>query len=225
MADHENRDNNKTQFERIGEFVRFFRRGNRWYANFQHGGRQRRPSLKTTSKKEARRRAIQLEADLASGRYAASRRAPSLPTVINQYREYLQGKRRGVKTLAKYEYAFGLIITLAESRRVKTIQDVDLTFVDAFRAEQMRHETEKQASAKTVHNDLVLLRQVINFALRRKLIHIDPLVGLQLEKPKLRPQPCWTRDEVELILQAAEEPQRGQLTLLAESGRRVGELK
>lgn len=37
--------------ELIGERVRIFRRGRVWYANFQAGGRQHRPSLQTTSKK------------------------------------------------------------------------------------------------------------------------------------------------------------------------------
>ena len=122
-------------------------------------------------------------------------------------------------------YAFGLIIALAARRRVKTIQDVDLAFADAFRAERKRFETDKEASERTVHNDLVLLRQLVNFARRRKLIQLDPLLGLELEKPKGLPQPCWSNDEVERILATASEPQRSQLTLLAETGMRVGELK
>jgi integrase len=225
---HDNENSNgskKSSYELVGEMVRIFQRGGRWYANFQHNGRQQRTSLKTNSKKEARRRAIQLEADLLSGSYAAAAKAPGLDKVIDDYRSYLQGRRRGDKTLTKYEYAFQQFLDLAKRRRVKSIEQVDLSFVDAFRKQRRRHGSKKLASAKTVHNDLVLLRQVVNFALRRKMIQSDPLAGLQLEKPKPRPQPCWTRDEVDRILKAAREPQRGQLTLLAETGMRVGELR
>ena len=222
---HQNGHRKKIEFELVGDHVSIFQRGSRWYANFQKGGHQRRPSLKTTSKKEARRRAIQLEADLESGRYVAARKAPSVRALIELYRQYQKGKRRSDKTMIKYEYAYRLFIDLAERLKVKTIQGVDLSFVDAFRAERVRHESDSAAAEITVHTDLVILRQLINFALRRKLIHIDPLLELQLEKPKPKPQPCWTRDEVELILTAAHEPQRSQLTLLAETGMRVGELK
>lgn len=215
----------RISYELIGDSVRIFCRGRRWYANFQQRGRQRRISLNTASKKEARRRAIQLEADLLSGRYTSSTKSPSLECVIEKYRAALVGRRRGKKTLAKYEYAFRLFLDLAAQRGVKSIQQVDLSFVDAFRAQRVRHGSEKEASLKTIHIDLVLLRQIVNFAIRRKMIHSDPLAGLQLEKPKPRPQPCWTRDVVERILKAADEPQRSQLTLLAETGMRVGELR
>lgn len=225
MARDHSQGSDDEPYEKVGELVRIFLRGEKWHANFQFNGRQRRIALKTTNKKEARRRAIQIEADLLSGRYAAVTKAPSLSKAITEYREFLRGKRRGAKTLAKYEYAFGLFIDLAERRRVKTIQGIDLAFVDVFRNERTRHESKERAGEKTVHNDLVLLRQIVNFALRRKMILSDPLAGLTLDKPKPRPQPCWTREEVDQILSASHEPQRGQLSLLAETGMRVGELR
>lgn len=215
----------RSRYEPVGDLVSIFRRGDRWYANFQQDGRQQRRSLNTTSKKEARRRAIQLEADLVSGKYAAATKAPSLAKVIDEYRDYLEGRRRAAKTMTKYEHGFKLFLDLAERRDAKSILQVDLAFADAFRRERKRHGSDEPASAKTVHSDLVLLRQLANFARRRKMIHIDPLAGLEMEKPKPRPQPCWTRDEVDQVLAAASEPQRGQLTLLAETGMRVGELR
>src|SRR5262245_46222544 len=61
MANDENQNN---EYEQVGEFVRIFQRGDKWYANFQVAGQQKRQSLKTTSKKEARRRALRIERDL-----------------------------------------------------------------------------------------------------------------------------------------------------------------
>ncbi len=55
--------------ERIGEVVSIFQRGTRWHANFQHEGKQQRKSLDTSSKKEARRRALLLEAAIINHRY------------------------------------------------------------------------------------------------------------------------------------------------------------
>jgi site-specific recombinase XerD len=159
-------------------------------------------SLGTTSKKEAKRRALVPEAKLAAGEYQQPKRAPSLADVIEQYRVYLKTERRRPKTVKKYEHGFNRMLELAERRRTKTILDIDLSFVDAFRKERTRGNTTKPASAKTVHNDTVLLKQLVNFALRRGLIHGEPLRGLKLKKPKTRPQPCWTRPEVDRILAA-----------------------
>jgi integrase len=71
----------------------------------------------------------------------------------------------------------------------------------------------------------VILRQLVNFALSRKIITAAPLGKLRLKKPKLRPQPSWSRAEVDQILAAARKPHRSMLPLLAETGMRVGELK
>jgi integrase len=212
-------------YELVFERVRLFQRGRKWYANFQHRGRQRRQSLGTTSKKEARRRALVLESKLAAGEYQQPKRAPSLADVIEQYRVHLKTERRRPKTVKKYEHGFKRMLELAKQRRTKTILDIDLSFVDAFRQGRTRGNTDKPASAKTIHNDTVLLKQLVNFALRRGLIHEDPLRGLKLKKPKITPQPCWTRPEVDRILAATREPQRSSLTILAETGMRAGELK
>lgn len=57
------------------------------------------------------------------------------------------------------------------------------------------------------------------------MIADDPLKDLKIRKPKRTPQPCWSRDEVDLILAAAKSPYREPLVLLAETGARVGEAK
>jgi integrase len=98
---------------------------------------------------------------------------------------------------------------------------VDLSFVDRFR--KLRAEQGK--APKTIHTETTILRQVVNHSRRRNLLSRDPLAGLRLAKPKPRPQPCWTRDEVQRILAACRPPHRHALELLAETGMRVGELK
>jgi integrase len=81
------------------------------------------------------------------------------------------------------------------------------------------------AQPKTVLNETVIVRQIINFSLSRKLIDNDPLAGLKLKKPALTQQPCWTRAEVDRILAATSGWHHDALVILAETGMRVGELK
>jgi integrase len=220
-----------TAYELIGGHVRIFERDGNWHANFQHEGRQVRRSLKTTSKKEARRKAIQIEAKLANNEFAIQTRAPSVAHVIEKYRDYLQTEGRSPKTMAKYEYAFKLFLDLAERRKVRSILGVNQAFVDAFRAERRKaiktgtEKTTRKAALKTVHSDTVLLRQVVNFAVRRGMIATDPLRGMKLSRPKPTPQPFWSRAEMDQIIATAGAVQRPVFIMLAETGMRIGEVQ
>src|SRR5262245_6575103 len=92
----------KHDYEPIGEVVRIFRRGRIWWANFQRGGRQHRNTLKTASKKEARRLALLLEAELLEGRYQSRPKPPTVDEAVDAYMRHLHAERRAAKTLEKY---------------------------------------------------------------------------------------------------------------------------
>lgn len=211
----------KIDTERIGDRVRIYLRGNTWYANFQHERRQHRLSLETSSKKQARTLAIRLEADLAAGRYEEQVKAVGISTAIEAYVKYLKTEGRARKTLQKVELVMHRVRTLAEARDCESLLDIDLSFVDAYRAELAR----QGRAQKTLLNQTVIIRQLINFALQRQMIRKDPLQGLKLRKVKSRPQPCWSRDEVKRIIAAASGVYHDTMLLLAETGMRVGEAK
>jgi integrase len=80
-----------------------------------------------------------------------------------------------------------------------------------------------KAKPKTVHNDVVVIKQLTNFAVRRGMIRDNPLKDLKLPQPERTPQPCWTRDEVVSILVAASDKYRTLFHFLADTGARVGE--
>jgi integrase len=213
-------------YEKVGEFVAIFPRGEIWYVNCQHGHRQTRRSLKTRSKKEARRKALVVEKEILAGEHCQPRRAPLLTDAVASYLDHLRSEGRSSKTMAKYEFCFALLLDVAARRRIRRLDQLDLQLVDQFRAERAAGGPKcRPAKPKTIHNDTVTVRQLVNFALQRRLIADDPLVNLKLAKPKRSPQPCWTREQVDRILQAAEMPHRAVLTFLAETGTRVGEAK
>jgi integrase len=76
-----------------------------------------------------------------------------------------------------------------------------------------------------VQNETVIIRQLVNFALSRKLIAADPLAGLKIKKAKPKRQPFWTWPQINQILQAVDEPHYKVLLLLADTGMRIGEAK
>jgi hypothetical protein len=63
------KSNSDSNVEHIGDHVTNFLRGKIWHANFQADRRQRRLSLKTSSKKQARAMASRIELELQSGSY------------------------------------------------------------------------------------------------------------------------------------------------------------
>lgn len=213
-------DKPKKRFEPVGDVVTIFQRGKQWYANFQLDHKQHRPSLDTTSKKEARRRAIKLEAEIIEGRYLRTAPPPPLAASVLDYQQFLKTEGRSKKTLTKYDKVFERLQVLAEQRRARTLLDVNLSFLDAYRAERVQ----AGAAPKTVFTESVVIRQLINFALSRNLIKDDPLKGVSLKKPKPTQQPCWTLAEVETILSASRVSERPKFTVLADTGMRVGEL-
>ena len=207
--------------EPVGDRVRIFRRGRIWYANFQDSGRQQRISLKTTSKKEARRRAMKIEVDLAGGRWQATSATATIEEAVSAYRDFLRAEERAPKTLSKYNNVFIRLIDLAQQRKVRDLSGIDLKFIDAYR--QMR--TDDGAKAKTRYTETVVIRQVVNFALSRDMLATDPLKGLKSKKPKPTPQPCWTYEQAQLVLASSPEEVRPVFILLLETGMRFGELQ
>jgi integrase len=146
--------------------------------------------------------------------------------VIDLYDSFLVTEGRADKTLKKYRFALKLIAECAAKCGVQKVSQFDIRFVDRFRKARKDGELSKSrpAKPKTVFQDTVLLRQLVNFALRRKLIASDPLAGLTIKRPPMTPQPCWSQSEVDQILTLAEPLYRAPLTILARTGMRVGEL-
>jgi integrase len=207
--------------EKIGNLVSIYQRGSRWHATFQFDGRQHRQSLKTTNKKEARLRAVRLEARLLDGEFPGTRRAATLAAAVEAYERYLKNEHRAKKTLEKYIAIFTRLTKLCAARGVVKLAGVNLELLDAYKNQRLA----EGVGEKTIHTELVVLRQLVNFSWTRKMLASDPLAGLKLKRPKLRTQPCWSKPQVEQIITTSREPQKSMLTALADTGMRIGELK
>ncbi len=121
----------------------------------------------------------------------------------------------------KYNGVLDRVAELAGRLKRKSMAGIDLPFIDAYRKDR----TDAEAAAKTIYNETMIIRQLVNFAKSRRLIVTDPLAGLRLREPKPTPQPCWTPAEVEQVLASAGQPCQVALTVLADTGLRIGELK
>jgi site-specific recombinase XerD len=221
MDNHDKSIHEDDGYERVSDRVRIFQRGQTWYANFQHNKKQKRVSLKTISKKEARRRALRIDAQLEGGRWETEIKPAALPEVIASYMSFLRAEGRSKKTIVKYEHVYKRVAELAEERRVISIAGLSLKFFDAYR----RLRNEEKAASKTIYTESVIIRQLVNFALSREMLAKDPMKGVKLKKPRPTAQPCWTFGELQRILDASPDEAKAAFILLAETGMRFGELQ
>ena len=211
----------KQETERVGELTTIYLRGRVWWVFYQLDRIQQRESLKTSNRKEARRKAQVIDVELQQGRRDA--RVPQVPitTAIAEYLQYLKVEGRASKTLTKYTHVLATMQNLALRRRLIHLSQLNLRFVDYYR----RQRKEGGRSPKTIHNETTIIRQLVNFCVSRQMLSNDPLQGLKNAKPKPTKQPCWSADEVEQILIAAKEPQKSIYLLLADTGMRFGEVQ
>ena len=162
---------NGKPYEKVGEIVSIFQRKGQWSANYQHGGRQVRKSLQTTSKKQARQKALAIERDILSGALTTHMRAPLISVTAVEYVESKRAEGLAPKTLKKYEHAIDLLKQLAEELGTKRVSQITPAVMDKFRARRTTELAKRPGrdGQKTAANDLVIIRQVVNFALGRKL--------------------------------------------------------
>lgn len=78
---------------------------------------------------------------------------------------------------------------------------------------------------KTVYCESVVIMQMFKWAKLRRMLDDNPLFGIRLDKPKLEPKGGPSLEEVNAILTLASEPLRSQLSVLAFTGARAGELQ
>ena len=204
---------------KLGERVTGYRRDRWWWAEFYVGGRQKRQSLKTKSKKEARRRAVQLEAELLDGRYRQARPPKTVAQVIELYKEHLRTEERAASTLKRYDPELDRWQEFLRDNGVVRISDLDLAVVEKYRA--MRKD---QVAAATLYHETILIKQLANFAFERDFLQSNPLKKLKLKRPKAAPQPTFALDQVERIV-AAGGVFADLYTLLAFTGLRIGEAR
>lgn len=212
---------NTQPYEQVCELVSIFQRGNIWWANWQHAGRQHRRSLKTKSKKEARLRALRLEAEVLDGSAAGQIKSATLREALEMYQQHLTTERVKAKTVNKYRTVLGRLLQIADNAGLRTMDQISVVTLDDY-----RHARVVAGRAdKTIYNETIIIRQFVKFARSRRLMAGDPLAGVRISEPKPTLQPCWTRAEVARILEASTDRHRSILTVLADTGARVGEIK
>jgi len=207
---------------RVGDRVTIYRRGKSgiWCADFWFDDEHRRTSLKTQNKKVAIQRAVKLDNELIDGSFRTSATNTLIVDAISDYLTYLQNENRARKTIVRYRGELNGFYDFCLGRRARRLTQITPTLFDRYRAGlKTRHKP------GTVYHESVVVKQFLRWSISRRLIADDPLADYKLQKPVSEPKPAPSLPEVWQFLDAAKEPLRARLAVLAFTGMRSGELQ
>ena len=206
--------------ERIGRYVTLLRRGRVYQADVYFNGVQQRRSLNTRNRKEAEKKALDLDAELRRGEVPERPKRVALADAIAQYIEHVEGHSRRPRTLTQYRHDLGAFLSFASGKGVRYLDQVSLLLVEQHQVAQRK----AGYAGKTVQHQMVIIKQMIKWAVERDLLPRNPLVGLKVNQAEAELQPCFGADQVEMVIAASAEPLRSIVEVLAFTGMRIGEL-
>jgi integrase len=219
-----NRESGRT---RIGLRVVIYRRGRKqtFTADFHFNGKHNRKSLKTTNKREAIRRAVNLEQKLETGNYAnevaVHKQNPSM-TISHAVSMFINfGMTEGLrpKSIVKQRGILQRFTEFSKSQGSVLLTQVDLLLLDTYRS--MR---KPQLSDKSMCHEGQLLKQFLGWCCERQLIRHNPLEHSKFSPPKYAPRGGPSLQQINAILAAASPHRRPILATLAMTGLRSGEV-
>lgn len=206
------------EFLPVSDRVSIFLRGKIWQVNYQQDGKQVRASLKTSSKKEAQRKAGEIDRKLTRGENPQATPRVELSSVIEAFLKDARHRESASGTMDMYERWCRRIGQFAADKRVRYVAQVSPLFADDFRDCYAEGRT-----PVTLYSGMRVLRALTLFAYRRQMCDVDVLANYKVPKPRLQPQPCWTSEEADRIVAAAAPKFRPYLRFLRETGCRANE--
>ena len=209
-----------------------------WYVQYNHPSEgQRKQSLRTRNKKEAKRRAWEIVLKLRDGDIgSATRRGPRLKEVIDGF---LADKRRiGRRETTITEYRRGLeqFCQFVSELGIKRLDQLTPTHMEQYETQlretgiALKRETKgrgapaKKNKSTSVHEKIKLVKSLTKWAVVMRKLRENPISGYQLPADGEPENYCLTSAEVRAICQHAQPFFAEVFRFLALTGLRQGEL-
>jgi integrase len=192
-----------------------------WYAEWSLDARKHQQALGTRNKQEAIRKVHAILSRLHDGQMPEKRRKVLLSDMISDYVSSLEDQQRAPKTVTKYRRTLGRLLAFATERHIRFASAFTDNDFWAFR----RLLIEGGLASKTVYTMVVIVKQLFNWATRKKLIRENPIAAASPKKPANTLQPCFTPDQVEMLLRRAPVVDLPAYAFMAYAGLRIGEVR
>jgi len=211
----------------VGEFTTIYKRGKKgiYTADFHHNGKHCRRSLNTSNLKVARARAVELERQIKDGGLtvpSSNGKSPqgTVRPAIDEFLAYLETEDRRPKTLKKYRGILDNFASFAETQGLRLLLDVDMRIIDKFRSHR-----KPLIGRKSMHHEGVLLKRFLEWCRQRKFIAENPLRDTKFKRPASPRRGGPDIEQINVILDLADERRGAILATLAFTGMRSGECR
>ena len=186
-----------------------------------HEGKQQCRSLETTNITHARRKAIKIQEQLETG---TEQPVPSRATVeelVEKYVEAVKIKGSAPKTVCKYQADLNKLIDFCREKNIRLARQFSENELYAYRQYLIKNEY----ADKTVQGAIVLAKQLFKWAWRQKLIVTYNLESVSFPKAKAGPQPCFTTEQVDALIEKGVGEEKLAFALMGYAGLRIGEVE
>lgn len=193
-----------------------------WYAEYCVNNRQRFEALGTSNKSTAIQKAHGICTRIRAGQPDAPKLTTTVKQVVDGYTEMLKAQGRAPTTITKYELVARNVLAWSGdegNRRVATLLENDFWSIRKFLTE------EERVGDKTAYDRLVVVKQMMKWAVRQRLLASSPFAGLTMTKPESAQQPCFTPDQAATMLEMADAHFKPMVAMLLYAGLRFGEAR
>ncbi len=209
----------------------------KWHAAYSHQGQRLHEPLKTTNKMAAQRAAHVIHQRLQRGEERHVQRRVGWQEMFDPYIAFLRSKGRAGKTIEKYKVVLTDFIDFAKRRKRLHPDTVNAQDFWAFNELMMQQRKCKPRAGmpktglhgKTRGDRLTIIKQWFKFATvktKPPMLAVNPIVGEEIEEAESSPQPCFTPEQVSVLLEnACKDHERVIFAVFSYLGLRFGEVR
>jgi integrase len=192
----------------------------RWAAEYRDGtGKQVCVNLGTESKLEARRKALALHAEVESGMPRIADGRLGLEELVDSYFAFVKAKGVARKTEWKYRADLNKLKAYCKEQKVTLAIQFGREVFYRYREWLVN----QQYEPKTVYAALTVCKQVFKWGHAEGRLKEYRLINTKLAEAKAKPQPCFTTEQVEQLINATAGVEQAVIATLAYAGLRIGE--
>jgi site-specific recombinase XerD len=194
----------------------------RWAAEYREGtGRQVCVNLGTRSKLEARRKALALHAKIQDGQPHVADARLGLEELVDAYFAFVKAKGVARKTEWKYRADLNKLKEFCKEQQISLALRFGREAFYGYREWLVKKEYEP----KTVYAALTVCKQVFKWGHAEGRLKEYRLVNTKLAEAKAKPQPCFTTEQVEQLIDATTGVEQAAIATLGYAGLRIGEVE
>lgn len=190
-------------------------------------GKRRYEGLGTTNKREARTKALEIHRRLESGERSQKPTRLTVVELIQRYLDHCGHRGLAPKTLAKYRADLQKLSDFAAEEGLTRADRFEEQAFHRFGAwlRERSHKHGVSYADKTRYTALTVTKQAFRWGARSGLLSAYRLTEAKLPYARARPQPCFSLDQVNAILNAVRDDQvtHAAYALMAFAGLRCGE--